>query len=191
MNFLKRIRTFLFGSNTYRQLLESINELKGIKTPWYSKVWTNFLDFGNHWFSELIVIPFEMIQRMIFWGWKMRYSYEWSCHSVYLMIHLQLKAIIDYSKEYAHCTWNSNYNGKEMRKLRFACELAKRLWENDYDTHVRVYQEKWGETKFSKKIFGIRKADRSRAFDMDNKQEKTEKELLFKMLNKYLDNWCD
>ena len=43
-----------------------------------------------------------------------------------------------------HCVWNRHNDTKGMTRLRIAKNLAKRLFEDEHDTHSSNMNHKWG-----------------------------------------------
>lgn len=158
-----------------------------------------------------------MLQRMIFWGWKMRWSWDFDSHGIYDMIYLKLDRIQNCFNKNGHCVWNRNNDTKGMKKLRVAKELAKRLFEDDYiiracDEHEVI----WGECRtHSKPIFIGGKTDYGSSITFSHDLAITEKQIkqcrkdyrrihskydrmkvedrkqLFQLLEKNLNQWWD
>lgn len=202
---LYKLRQILFGSKLKRAL-----SLKR-KTPMKER-WEDFVDYLYDLYTDLLIVPYETTRRFFYWGWKLKKNYSFDCNNTYYMIHLRLKKMIEYSEKYSSCLWNSNPNTTQMRKLRIACELAKRLNDDYYWTHKNKHEEKWGELQLH---FGkpderrCRSLDFSRpnantdkekeqerkeyqiASDMDDQQKKDERKYFFKLLEKHLEGWWD
>lgn len=147
----------------------------------------------------------EMIERMIFWGWKMRNSWDFDASTTYSMIHLKLDRCYKTFKDHGHCAWNSSEKLNRMRKLKEASKLAERLYEDKYD--IRAFKETDERFKF-KQWFTPSKygsqwhstyektPKRARIFYKARgkvylAQKKYEHKRLFELLDKYLDQWWD
>ena len=202
MKLLKKIRSYLFDSvGRFKR------EIKGKET-----LVDRVLYYMRAKYTDFIIVPYETVCRFCFWGWKLRNAYEFQCESIYLTIYLQLKQMIDYSKEYAHLCWNSNYEGSEFRKLRIASCLAKRLYEDDYNIHMKNHDKKWGCGQYTtienketdrtyleikrKNIHNEKdKLQHSKEYrlasDADEKQKSNERKYLYKLLEKHLESWWD
>lgn len=76
---------------------------------------------------------YEMLCRMAFWAWHMRWSWDFDAHTIYQMTYLKLKKIHECMLNHGHCVWNSDPLNNRMRKLAEAKVLAKRLADDDYD----------------------------------------------------------
>ena len=104
--------------------------------------------------------------------------------------------------------WNTAEDGKDFRRLKIACELAKRLWENEYNTNVDDHYLKWGEPEFyfsyhekthrdrneeryTKKELKKLNKEFSLALHLDYEQQKAEKKYLFTLLERYMEDWWD
>lgn len=168
-----------------------------VKDPFERNIWQKIRSFWNIWT--------ELFERIFFWGWNMRWSYDFDGYTVYRILYLKLNRMYKCFRDYGHLVWNSDVNNKEMRKLRIARELAKRLYENDYSTHLKKVEEKYGELqmgfsqlgcyfymdKTTKDNQGKAYKERQRAIRLDALQRESEKEYLFRLLNKNLDSWWD
>lgn len=202
---LYKIRKFFFGSKLIRAIKNEDFFINNILDWFYDK------------YTDLIIVPYETICRFLYWGWKLRNNYEWDCSSnTYYMFYLKFDSLIKYSKKHAHLMWNSDYEGKDFRKLRIACELAKRLYEDDYNTHTDEHNKKWkednefdskpnfkngkiisysldwkSEQNLTKKELEQKGKEFRIAYNLDNKQKESEKKYLFKILTKHLEGWWD
>lgn len=131
--------------------------------------------------------------------WKLR---DWDAEYLYLLIYKHLSHVEYCLRYYGHGV-NSV---KEADKVRIAKSLAKRLYEKDYFNNALIPVEKrYGELKirvekdeklpmYRKIIFDEtpeeRKA-RNRAYKHSDYMEEQDRQMLFKMLNKYIDKWWD
>jgi hypothetical protein len=142
------------------------------------------------------------ISNVIRWAptiWKLR---DWDAEYLYLLIYKHLSHVEDCLRYNGHGV-NSV---KEADKVRIAKNLAKRLYEKEYVNNALIsVEEKYGELKiriekddtlpmYSKVIFDEtpeeRKA-RNRAYKHSDYMEKQDRQMLFEMLNKYIDKWWD
>lgn len=155
------------------------------------------------------------IKQFCYWGWKLRNTVDYDGSTLYDVIYLKLDSIYNCFINDGHLVWNSDKDNKNMRKLRVAIELAKRLSERDctfycQDLHDK-HDLKWGKIKFNfekidnKLSYMITsrcnvitekdKIQESKELRLIYKKEqsirKHNKELLFKLLFKYLDSWWD
>lgn len=182
-------------------------------TPVIQEKWINILDWFYDKYTDLIIVPIEWMQRFFRWGWRCRWNYTFDAsHSTYMLIYYNLKDMIDYSRKYGNCVWNSNENGKEFRILKIACKLAKRLWKDEYNIHINEHNKKWGKPnmEFGQLKDGTRRcyitrdvvkknpelADLERkewriANKKDYQQKKYEKKYLYKLLEKYGEGFWD
>ena len=93
-----------------------------------------------------IVSKYEMLKRMAFWAWNMRYSYDFDAHTVNRMIYLKLNRVYTCMRDDSHLLWNSSESNTRMRQLKETVELFKRASEDDYS--MRAFDET--EEKFGK-----------------------------------------
>ena len=200
MRILYTVRKFLFGSTLIRAC-----SLKK-KSKFQEKI-DDVLDWFYDFYTDLLIIPYERCRRFIYWGWKLRYNYDFECHFLYYMTYLKLKGMIDYSRKHGTLCWNSKENGKEFRRLKIACQLAKRLWKDDYHTNMHNHDGKWGENNMvfrddNRIIFWRRyawnpelekkeKEEWHKALEADEKHKANEKKYYYKLLEKHLERWWD
>lgn len=96
-----------------------------------------------------LIAFYEKIKRMIFWGWKMRNSYDYDAHTIYEMLQWKLERLLHVFKYDGHCVWNNSEDNKRMKDLKEAIELLKRKNSADDDDlncvgEVRKIAEKEG-----------------------------------------------
>ena len=208
---LYNFRNLLFGSKLKRRLSNKRKSLLQERLE-------DFVDWMSDLYTDLFIIPYETLCRFLYWGWKLRHSYEWEAgHGLYYMIYLKTKGLIDYSRDHAHLCWNNNEDGTEFRKLKIACNLAKRLWEEDYHTHREIHNKKWGNKiefdflphsydkdgkPLTYSMISINEQRRSKeenekerkeyriAIEKDQQQD-SERKYLMELLFKYMDRWWD
>ena len=136
----------------------------------------------------------EMVQRMFFWGWKMRHNYDFDASYIYDILYLKLDRVYTCFLENGHCVWNDGADTKGMKRLSIARNLAKRLSKDNYSTHMdehykvyppnrsRPFLARWGREE----SLSFR-----RAVKKDSVQREGEKKYLFTLLEKHLDCWWD
>jgi hypothetical protein len=113
----------------------------------------------------------EQIKSFFYYGWHMRKTFEFDATSIYKLLYLKLDRMYKEFENNGHCLWNDNESTNEMKKLRTARELAKRLDEDKYfNNNIKELEKKWGKIE---------------------KQKVLEKEQLFKLLNQYINAWWD
>jgi hypothetical protein len=88
----------------------------------------------------------EMLNRMFYWGWYMRWSYDFDAQTMYEMLYRKLDRVYCCMRDHSHLMWNSNEDNRLMRELREARELAYRMWHDEYD--MKAFYEM--EEKFGK-----------------------------------------
>jgi len=156
--------------------------------------------------TKFFISKYEMIKRMLFWGWKLRNSWDFDACTIYEILYLKLTRIYNCFLDDGHCLWNDDINNKGMRELRTAIELAKRLSEDTYTYYNEKHNEKWGKPEFSfdNNVFKstrnkvLSKEDKIQekkefriALNKDNKQCINDQKELFKLLNKNISYWWD
>lgn len=88
----------------------------------------------------------ETLSRMIYWGWKMRNSYDFDAHTMYDILHYKLDRIYQAALKDPYHVW-TDPNTKLMRRLKEASILANRISEDNYQ--IRAFQE--ADEKFTYK----------------------------------------
>ena len=98
---------------------------------------------------DKIVHPFykykEMISRMIFWGWNMRWNYDFDGFTLYEIYYMKLDRMYKCMSNYGNCVWNSCPEDPEyklMKKLKLARTLAHRLAYRDESMYCIALCEK-------------------------------------------------
>ncbi len=149
------------------------------------------------------VVKYETIDRIIFYGWNGRNSYDFDAHFLYHSIYIKLDRVYDTMLNHSHCGWNGSEHTNLMRKLNTMRLLARRLFEDDYFQNELIpHKNKWGEHTFDFiKIGGTRsqyenantekeleQANKEflRCHDNGNKQSILERKELFRLLEKYI-----
>jgi hypothetical protein len=121
--------------------------LKGKTTRWEG-LKDDLLDF--FWYDPIgwCRSKYEMVRRMLYWGWHMRWSWDFDAQTMYEMIYRKLDRLHYVFKNYSHMQWNSDENNGRMKELREARELARRCWQDEYDMKAFYeIEEKYGELK--------------------------------------------
>jgi hypothetical protein len=149
----------------------------------------------------------EMFNRMIFWAWKMRWSWDFDIHTVYEMLYLKLDRSYNCFLKNGHLVWNSNPNNKLMRRLQEARYLAKRLCDDEYK--MRAFYETNEKFVHYFKTFKIKNKSLYESIsNWKNKprlaelfyngktkiyqnMENYERKRLFHLLEKYINKWWD
>lgn len=149
---------------------------------------------------------YEMLKRMIFWGWNMRHSYDFDAHSIYLMLHLKLERVYGAMKN-GNCLWNDDESNNRMRKLLEAKGLAKRIYDEKYSSYYSIkFMEKYRSSKHGcglsdmmgelyPKSKVIDEAMWSHMFrkacKKDSKHAKMDIERFHYLMSKYTQHWWD
>lgn len=166
----------------------------------YKKFLTDLID---DWF----IIPYQIIKTAIYWGWLLKDNHAFDCYMIYFFIWKDTEKLIKYSRKEGHCQWNQE-GTKRFKRLQIASNLAKRLWEDDYNIKYNEHKKKWNisdndidfvnhemvftsdkgldEETLTKKL-----KDALRSYKEDEQHKNSEKEYLFKLLYKNLDGWWD
>lgn len=143
----------------------------------------------------------EKLRRMVYWGWKMRNSYDFDAHTIYDMLHYKLDKIYQSALKDPYHVW-TDPNTKLMKRLKEASILAKRIREDNYQ--IRAFQE--ADEKFTYKHWLVpslthRKSslfkktpERARLFYKGRdriymKVQQHEVERFHMLLEKYIDRW--
>jgi hypothetical protein len=143
-----------------------------------------------------IVSYVEMINRMIFWGWHMRRSWDFDAKTVYEMLYLKYDRTYKCMKKHHHLMWNRNTETRGMKRLASMVLLTKRLHEDNY---VDIADPTFWEDYYSKprKVEDFFKddgdsKDRFRyAVKKSEEIKKQDKEMFIKLLQKHNDGWWD
>lgn len=190
-----------------RKLLQAIrNESKHYDSIWEMIYLSDFMDpFYNtiNWFRS----KKEMIARMLFWGWKLRWSWDFDASTMYEITYLKLSRVHDCMKKHGHLVWNANHNSNLMRKLAETKMLAKKLSEDDYHRYYSQFHNQYKredeEMCELDKMMGIHYPDAKsinsklysfmikKAFASDALEKKNDKNRFYYLLNKYQDHWWD
>lgn len=147
----------------------------------------------------------ETLGRMIYWGWKMRNSYDFDAHTVYDILHHKLDKIHQAALKDPYHVWTEP-NTKLMKRLKEASILAKRIREDNYQ--IRAFQE--ADEKFTYKHWLVPSLTHRKSSIFKSTYEKTpERARLFRkgrdkiymkvqqhevkrfhmLLEKYIDKW--
>lgn len=176
------------------------------RTLWQKFYYSDFFDLLHKvitWFS----VQYQTLERMLFWGWKMRHSYDFDAHTVYEAIHLKLERIHKCMKENGHLEWNSDESNNLMRKLAECKGIAKKLAEENYRRHCTTFHEtyrtkrqtsSWLDEAMERHYPKARVIDEKtyshffkKAIEADNLEKNADKKRLYYLLDKYLEQWWD
>ena len=193
-------KTAIALQNLERYNMNKMDKLERVfrKTPWDKLV--SFI-------HEYV----EVLNRVIYWAWAMKRSYDFDANTIYDMLYRKLDRLYICFINNGHCGWNSDANKPLMRKLSIARNLAKRLSNNNYTTQEDRVTTIYGNVKLqftpSKRDnlhncdFYMEKAppeQQKKALNLlyiaqirDDQQRKLEKEYLFKLLHKHLESFKD
>lgn len=95
----------------------------------------------------------EMLKRMIFWGWNMRWSWDFDAQTIYDVLLLKLKRLKESFDHEGHLCWQNpgDVDYYRMEALIRAIELCDKLANRDdydyIDGLMEAHDEKWGELK--------------------------------------------
>ena len=148
------------------------------------------------WYEMMSYV--EMVKRMVFWGWKMRWSWDFDANTIYEILHLKYNRIYKCMEKHHHLEWNKNIETKGMKKLRTMVLLTKRISDDKYvDIADPTYwDEFWAEKERNniKDFFDRDEKDRERFVNAIKKSEeikKQDKEMFLKLLKEDNDGWWD
>jgi hypothetical protein len=138
----------------------------------------------------------EMVNRVFFWGWKMRRSWDFDANTIYEMLYLKYDRIYKCIEKHHHLVWNQNTETKGMKKLASMVLLTKRLSE---DSYVDIADPTYWSDYYSKprKIEDFFREDEKdknrfrRAVIKSEEIKKQDKEMFLKLLQKNNDGWWD
>lgn len=204
--------------NLGKKLLESMSELTGENPK--SKL-SSFLEVFEPLTVRIsaIYIYFrhqlpEMIEKMLFWGWKMRKNHDWDYSFMFEMIVMKLERMEKTMKNHGHLVWNQCPDEPEyvdMRALELCIRIGKRLIErSDISYAVNAWEKhekKWGEYDFSKDwsdFNGLRrkneiteedhiqcKKEQRGLYELSSKIRKRDTKNFYSILEKYGFSWWD
>ena len=111
-------------------------------------------EFFLDWFYYNPEQLFRKVQRMFWWGWKMRNSYDWDYSYLYETVGFKLERMIKEFRENGHCQWNSSPENREFKRLIEARELANRLRGNyNEDRELTKFFEKYTKPRTKQDLF--------------------------------------
>lgn len=172
---------------------------------WQKFYYSDFLD-PLYNFIKFFRIKYETLERMLFWGWKMRHNYDFDGQYVYATMYLKLERTHRCMKEDGHLMWNADHESNLMRKLAECKMLAKKLSQYNYARYTSVFHDVYcreGKSGFLGKSMAKFHPDARpissnmyRAFFLaaiasDNKEKSEDKKRLYFLLDKYLEHWWD
>lgn len=77
-------------------------------------------------FKRFFIVRYRRIERFFYWGWKLKDHYDNDYTELYEIIYLKLDRI-DKKVSDSYVCWGDIGCGSQLRKLKTAKELAKRL----------------------------------------------------------------
>lgn len=141
-----------------------------------------------------VVSFIEMVKRMLFWGWKLRNSWDFDASTIWEMLNLKYTRIYNCMNKNGHLEWNKNENTKSMKRLRTMIVLTKRLNDEKYvDIADPTF---WSEfhsnpnNKWDSCFDGETGKRFSRAVKNSRVIEEQDKEMFLKLF-KHNDGWWD
>jgi len=133
---------------------------------------------------------YEMIRRMVFWGWKLRNSWDFDAQTIYTIMYLKLDRLYNCFRDNGHCVWNSSERNSRMRQLSECRELFRRL--DEYDPMMVAYDEVFGlEYVPHGKRFKHQELLYQRRLNHHTKIRAYMKHRAFHLLEKNIDIWWD
>lgn len=131
---------------------------------------------------KIIRIYCKSIHRFFWWGWKMRWSYDWDHSYLYEIIYLKLDKMIKEFNKNGHLEWNTNFNSTEMKKIRITKECIKRLKDDNFGWMLDKHYIKW-DGPFLKSGKSTEKNLRESLFIYNNVKNEKDKKLQKKEFN--------
>lgn len=168
------------------------------------KIYDLIEDF-EHWICHPFAVYGQMFDRMFFWAFKMRNSWDFDASTIYEMVYLKLDRVYKCMRDHGHCMWNSDPANKDMRRLLELTELARKLSEDDYCRYYYRFNDKYYNKDRDDSCF-IWRLDRltgkpisdklysvmlKKAFDRDHKNRLADKARFFMMMEKYMERFWD
>lgn len=179
---------------THKPSLWQIIYLSDFMDPFYKVV---------QWFR----VQYQILERMLYWGWKMRYNYDFDAQFVYVVIALKLERVHKCMKEHSHLEWNSTEKSNLMRKLAEAKILAKKVAKEKYDRHSTLFHEtyscagrknNWLEEAMAQHYPKTRPISEEmyraffiKAIERDSAEKAADMRRLHYLLEKYTGHWWD
>jgi len=100
-------------------------------------------DDGYYWSTELyywlntkFTIVYEMLSRMLYWGWVMRNNYDFDSTYMLIMLHNKLTKMHNCFDKHGICVWNRDKTSDQyskMKSLKLCITLLDRLIKDEYD----------------------------------------------------------
>lgn len=147
----------------------------------------------------------EMWQRVFYYGWKMRWSWDFDAWTIYDVLYLKLDRVHGCMINHSHLMWNSRPDTKLMKRLCEAKHLAKKLSEN-YKYEHRNYSKlriKYTSRKGKDGIFSSLHENSKvidgklyrfmvkKAFEKDEKEMENVTRRFHYLIEKYAGQWWD
>ena len=150
------------------------------------------------------VARYEMLNRMLFWCWNLRWNWDFDSYTIYVILHLKLTRLYECFKNNGHCVWNAHPNTKLMRRLREAIVLAKMLYDDRFNKRqLKIFktykiigekQSRWYRISYKNQKPIPEKLYRvlyRKAMEKDGQEYLDVKNRLFKLLNENIEKWWD
>jgi hypothetical protein len=191
--------------------MRALLKLYKSERKYHKSIWQ--MIYLSDWFDPIYKVirffpkTYEKLNRMIFWGWKLRYSWDFDASTLYEIIYLKLDRVQKCCLKHGHLEWDSSPDTNLMRKLSELKGLAKRLSEDNYhknssrfhDMYCRLDQNKspldYMFTKHHPEARPISETMYSfffkKAIDADNKEKIADKKRFYYLMDKYLESFWD
>lgn len=166
-----------------------------IKKLWfaiYDRVYHHY-----HNFTTFFYRAYKTVERFLYWGWTLRYSYDWDFMYLEEMMLLKLKRIRKYCVEQGHLVWDQSPEEDEFKSLKsldLAIALLERLTTRSdimYAIHTeKKHEDKWGRLEFDFKrkdsLFRTKRSNVKTPEDEEKEREESRKifDLSFKIYNR-------
>jgi len=141
---------------------------------------------------------YRKILRMIWWGWKLRNSYDWDHGYLDEIIYLKLYRMQKEMSQRGHCVWNSDPKSKEyhlMRKLEqavYTARIISKVYEEPiFKIQTKKHEEKYGEITMLWEFGGEEWAAYHKIDKDHGLRIKQYRKHLHTLLYKYGDMWWD
>lgn len=187
-------------------LHHSLKKIKNEKITLWEKLYTGttdivLIDWLSDTYSDIDTwfrVRYERIERFFYWGWKLRKSHDFDSAYLYEIMYLKLDRMIKCFINHGHCTWDSDYDNTEMRKIRLARECCRLLKEDNFcENMYNKHYEKWGfsfeqkENKYTEKEKKQREIEFRRISEIESSQKQNCLNLLTKLLKQNSKQWWD
>lgn len=179
----------------------SDNKLKEFIYDWWDKTW------------DIPINGIRRFERMIYWGWNLRNSYDWDFGSIDDILYLKLKRIHGQIASPENMEFHKQHNTDKYhayKALQLAIKLLERVRKDEYnDKPLDTLDKKFGEISYdfepvegrncSRMIIkrdGEIECEESRqmrwdVWQMSERRKRHEYEIFTRILVKYKDYWWD